>query len=188
MPPKVSSSAARVTAAVAKEPSLHLEPTNTIVAFSSVEFLCWEYDDEVTLKIVRRGTHASHACMRCPMHACIHARTHATHTGAQATRVKVYYKTHNESLPETSYLFQEGSVTLEKDMLEVTFPIKIINNPYWDVEGMLSHAHLAYRNVYAYFAHARRAQSDALRDSCFMPTRCALHSRHSPYTCRADES
>ena len=114
--------------------------------------------------------------MRRATHACMHARTHATHTGAQSTRVKVYYKTHNESLPETSYLFQEGSVTLEKDMLEATFPIKIINNPYWDVEGMHSHANLTCRNPYAHVAHARRAQTDASRGSrvCVVCCTCGV--------------
>ena len=116
MPPKLfGGMAARLAAAgrdaKAKESPLQAEPSHTVIAFSSVEFLCWEDDGEVSLTVVRRG--------------------------AAATRVQVHWSTHNESLPDRCYMAQEGVVTMEKGAREVTFPMKILNNQHWDIEGRI---------------------------------------------------
>ena len=57
--------------------------------------------------------------------------------GAAATRVQVHWSTHNESLPDRCYMAQEGVVTMEKGAREVTFPMKILNNQHWDIEGRI---------------------------------------------------
>ena len=94
-----------------KESALQAEPTHTVIAFSSVEFLCWEYDDAVPLTVVRRGD--------------------------ASAKVNVHWKTHNESLPEMCYMAQEGVVTLDTGAREATIRITILNNEHWDIEGRI---------------------------------------------------